>query len=1053
MALSATFTANFTSFYDAVDKAQVALKDMGADAAKAQTKLNAMADSFSGRKIIQDATLMVAAIGDIENISKLTEKEMARLGATTNEAVAKMKALGLDVPEKLQAVADKTKAAEKQTTDWKGSLIGLAGAMGIAFSVDAIVGFGKEIFNLAGQIKDLSGQWGVSIEAVQRFTKAAEAGGASGASVGKALQFLSGELAGTDALFTAIIKKLGMTKEELRALPLEEAFLKVTDALAGIENATERQAIAIKLLGPAAKEMIGPITEGFREATKETDIFAKETVLRLAEAQSAWKRLTDSVVIYSGEMMVGVMKGLESMGSSWGTFFKFVGLSVKDALSGSTTAGAFLQFQNNLKDIDKQTKTVTTSMGANTKAAGALGGSYLSLALIEADVEKKTKALKAAEDARTKALADAKAKQEAFRKEVEAQQKAVTDLSRALSGDGLIQQAIKYLSALETSIPVQQMTAKAQAEINKVMADAIDVYVRAGQEIPKTMLDTWVATKIASDRVVDFNFSLEELKKRYLDLTQLPKFDPFSLGTSVPLPDAPEEDRLPGLIKNIRTISQELGQLGTVAGGTFGEVLTAAADIGWAFDQATLSAKGLKTGIGELNAGNTTKGLTDIAAAGLQAASSFMAVTAGAGMMESIIAGASMGAGIGAMFVGIGAGAGAAAGAVVGMFRGFANAQAASDEVSRLRGEMLASIPSTMDLRKEIEASGYALERFANADTVEELKAEWDRLTSAIEANKLRDAYIETAGGVDELRKAAELAGVNIDKLMAASGKPLQEEIAALNEAFQFQEESMQTLIETAERYGFTLAELGPAMQAQELDKQAQQLFKDWQVLNAAGIDTIDITKRMGESVSEYVQSAMQMGFEVPEAMRPMLEAMAQAGTLTDANGDAITDLEKSGVSFALTMSDGFKRLIDVVEKLTDSISRSLGIAIKNVPDVQVKGTVKWDVGDPSTTSQKGSSLEEFAKGSDGFRNFGSGTPVMLHGWEAVVPKDDAASMATIAAPSMAGAGGGGVAPVVNVYANGAFFDTPDSLQRLATKVSDALTAKYSVMGKLRAAV
>jgi len=45
------------------------------------------------------------------------------------------------------------------------------------------------------------------------------------------------------------------------------------------------------------------------------------------------------------------------------------------------------------------------------------------------------------------------------------------------------------------------------------------------------------------------------------------------------------------------------------------------------------------------------------------------------------------------------------------------------------------------------------------------------------------------------------------------------------------------------------------------------------------------------------------------------------------------------------------------------------------------------------------------------------------------------------------------VAPVVNVYANGAFFDTPDSLQRLATKVSDALTAKYSVMGKLRAAV
>jgi hypothetical protein len=58
MALSATFTANFASFYDAVAKAEVTLKDFGAGADKVGGRLNALANSFSGQKIIQDATLM-----------------------------------------------------------------------------------------------------------------------------------------------------------------------------------------------------------------------------------------------------------------------------------------------------------------------------------------------------------------------------------------------------------------------------------------------------------------------------------------------------------------------------------------------------------------------------------------------------------------------------------------------------------------------------------------------------------------------------------------------------------------------------------------------------------------------------------------------------------------------------------------------------------------------------------------------------------------------------------------------------------------------------------
>jgi len=85
-----------------------------------------------------------------------------------------------------------------------------------------------------------------------------------------------------------------------------------------------------------------------------------------------------------------------------------------------------------------------------------------------------------------------------------------------------------------------------------------------------------------------------------------------------------------------------------------------------------------------------------------------------------------------------------------------------------------------------------------------------------------------------------------------------------------------------------------------------------------------------------------------------------------------------------------------------------------------------------------------FARGTHGqYLDFGAGTPVMLHGQEKVVPRGSAE----------ANAGGGWGTTTVIVNAQGAFFNTPQSLQSLASKVSDALTAKYSLQGKLRPAI
>src|SRR5262252_4073842 len=112
---TAKFIGDFSSFSTAVDQANVALTSFGQGAADVEVKLKRMADSVSGRVMIQQATLMAEAVYAVGDASTLTEKQLQSLGARAQEAVAKMQKLGLDVPDNLQKLADAAKAAETET--------------------------------------------------------------------------------------------------------------------------------------------------------------------------------------------------------------------------------------------------------------------------------------------------------------------------------------------------------------------------------------------------------------------------------------------------------------------------------------------------------------------------------------------------------------------------------------------------------------------------------------------------------------------------------------------------------------------------------------------------------------------------------------------------------------------------------------------------------------------------------------------------------------------------------------------------------------------------
>lgn len=259
------------------------------------------------------------------------------------------------------------------------------------------------------------------------------------------------------------------------------------------------------------------------------------------------------------------------------------------------------------------------------------------------------------------------------------------------------------------------------------------------------------------------------------------------------------------------------------------------------------------------------------------------------------------------------------------------------------------------------------------------------------EADKLTKAFIEAQGGADLLKEAAAKAGMTLDALFAAKNKDqAKAAIDALTEGLELHDQSIEKVNAAMEKYGLTIEQMGPKWQAQELNTKAMSLLEDYRLLTAAGADQATVITAMGPALAEYVNQARTTGTAIPEAMRPIVDQLISQGLLLDANGNAFKSSEEAGLSFSETLEQGLSRTIEAINKLVAAL---LGIP-SEIP-VNVPVHVNYPNGPPPGDFSKGEAppVEGFAGGTGGFRDFGAGTPAMLHGVEAVVTPSQASGM------------------------------------------------------------
>jgi hypothetical protein len=253
----------------------------------------------------------------------------------------------------------------------------------------------------------------------------------------------------------------------------------------------------------------------------------------------------------------------------------------------------------------------------------------------------------------------------------------------------------------------------------------------------------------------------------------------------------------------------------------------------------------------------------------------------------------------------------------------------------------------------------------------------------------LAETAVEAGEGIPEALKPTLLRLAQIGEITDEDAKKLLGLSDAAGPSFKDMEAA-------AGRYGIKLDDIGDKYKALKLQDTTKQLTKDWESLvTDGGAPAREVLAGMADDINDVIKTSQRFGIDIPEDMKPVIQAAIDYGYATDANGQKLTDL--SQLNWAAPIETATQRLIDQLaapDGLLDNVTR-LHNELVDLPNIDRTVTYHYqsDGGPPSGGgSDVGMDVPGFAGGTRGqYLNFGAGTLAMLHGREKVVTASEGA--------------------------------------------------------------
>jgi hypothetical protein len=398
MPVRASFVADFASFHAAVQRAEVELKSFESGAGKVGTALNRMVDQFSGRKLIQDATLMAEAIERIGGPAKLTANELARVAEKAGEATAKMRAMGMEVPASLQKITDQTKLLTTLQGDMASMVTRVGGAFGIAFGLGAVVNFTRAIINTADELTRLQAKTGISAQGLQRFQVVADDAGNTVTELADAVTQMQNRLAGNDRSALNALRQLNISLSDLRGLRPDDQFMLIADALREMEDPAGQVTTAIDLFGRTGANVLPSIKRGFDDVKDASVGMSDAAVEALDRAGDAYTRFKRDVTAAAGETISWTIRMQKAYDDFLERRFGLSDRPVNETVPQMLDPATFAELHRPLAQIADAFAATTLNVEEEAAAIRALQNEYEVLAAKNRIVAEAARALDAVQE-------------------------------------------------------------------------------------------------------------------------------------------------------------------------------------------------------------------------------------------------------------------------------------------------------------------------------------------------------------------------------------------------------------------------------------------------------------------------------------------------------------------------------------------------------------------------------------------------------------------------------------------------------------------------------
>ena len=269
-----------------------------------------MSNAFDGSSVVARANAAVKAVADLGGMTKLTAAEQARYNAIIQQGMDIYAARGRVAPAALAAEAAAAKQATATASEFSsvlgnvpGLLMGIAGSLGIAFSVGGIVSAIKSTMQWGEDLENTATALDMNVGQLQRLEFAWNTTGASAEKGIGAIQMMLQRIGAGTA--DAAIQRLGFSVYAIEQMSPADMFLTLTGALSQVTSETDRAALGAQVFGKGWKTIAVSVANDMAKVAEQAPALADAQVRELARAQQAWERLSMSVKVYFGLLVAG----------------------------------------------------------------------------------------------------------------------------------------------------------------------------------------------------------------------------------------------------------------------------------------------------------------------------------------------------------------------------------------------------------------------------------------------------------------------------------------------------------------------------------------------------------------------------------------------------------------------------------------------------------------------------------------------------------------------------------------------------------------------------